>query len=89
MKRIHLWISGHVQGVGFRWFCQERAAQLGITGYAKNLSDGKLEIEAQGDEESVDLFITAVSRGPRHASVTHVNRDERSVQLEETAFELQ
>ena len=88
MKRIHLIITGRVQGVGFRWFCQERAMALGITGYAKNTSDGSVEVEAQGDEEAVDLFVSAVSKGPRHATVNDVAREERSVVLEEDGFVL-
>ena len=88
MKRIHLIITGRVQGVGFRWFCQGSARGLGITGYTKNTSDGSVEIEAQGDEEAVDLFISAVSKGPRNATVNTVVREERSIVLEEDTFSL-
>ena len=88
VKRVHLTITGRVQGVGFRWFCQGSARGLGITGYVKNIRDGSVEIEAQGDEEAVDLFIGSVSKGPRNAEVNAVEREERSIVLEEGTFSL-
>ena len=88
VKRVHLIIIGRVQGVGFRWFCQGSARGIGITGYVKNINDGSVEIEAQGDEEAVNLFIGAVSKGPRNAEVNAVNCEERSVVLEEDTFSL-
>lgn len=72
MVRRYIRVSGLVQGVGFRWFAEQNAARLGLTGWACNLEDGDVELEVQGDAEAVDLFIGAASRGPRYARVEHI-----------------
>lgn len=79
MKRIYLLVSGRVQGVGFRYFCQSHAERLGLTGYARNREDGTVEVEAQGEAASVDEFAKLVSHGPRHASVGSVELKELEV----------
>jgi acylphosphatase len=86
VKRIHLTITGHVQGVGFRYFCQQQAGQLGITGYARNLPDGTVEVEAQGDADAIEQFLQAVSHGPRQAEVTNVERKWQNVLNDEDGF---
>ncbi len=48
MKRITANVSGRVQGVGYRYFVTDRAREIGVTGYAKNLADGSVEIVAEG-----------------------------------------
>ena len=88
MKRIHLIISGRVQGVGFRYFCYELAELLRVTGYARNRTDGSVEVEAQGEEKAIEQFIESASRGPRYAMVTNVDRYERDVVEGESGFEL-
>jgi acylphosphatase len=62
-------IGGQVQGVGFRMFAESRAAVEGVHGYAKNLDDGRVEILAEGDQESVDRIELALRRGPAGARV--------------------
>lgn len=86
MKRIHLIISGHVQGVGFRYFCLEQAQHLGISGFARNMPDGSVEVEAQGPKEKLDQFALAVSRGPRKAEVTNIEHEERTLLFPEPEF---
>jgi len=86
MKRLYLLIHGHVQGVGFRYFCYEQATALGLTGYARNLPDGTVEAEVQGEDEAVDRFARAVSRGPHIAQVTEVLKDKREVVEGEKGF---
>ena len=86
MKRIHLKITGHVQGVGFRYFCGVQAALLGLTGYARNMPDGTVEVEAQGDTNAIEQFVHAVSRGPRGSEVTKVEREWRDVDGNEVGF---
>ncbi len=70
--RVHLWIRGHVQGVGFRFFVQRRAQQLGLTGFVRNLNDRRVEVAVEGPRENVDALIDAVQRGPSGASVRDV-----------------
>lgn len=86
MKRIHLIISGHVQGVGFRYFCLEQAEGLGISGYARNRPDGSVEIEAQGEEPAIEKFIAHVRRGPRTSEVTNVEIGTAEVRWDEKLF---
>jgi len=88
VKRIHLIISGRVQGVGFRYFCLEQAERLGITGHAQNRSDGSVEVEAQGTEEKLEQFATAVSIGPRQARITNIEREDGMALSTENEFHI-
>ena len=72
LKRMHGFVSGRVQGVGFRYFTQETANELGITGWVKNTYDGKVEFVAEGTEEQLAVFKRKVSRGPSSAYVSDV-----------------
>ncbi|MCB1852188.1 MAG: acylphosphatase [Gammaproteobacteria bacterium] len=66
-------VSGKVQGVFFRASTREQAVSLGITGYARNLSDGGVEVMACGEKESVDQLRSWLARGPAAARVTSVS----------------
>jgi acylphosphatase len=67
-----LLVSGHVQGVGFRFFVQERAAVEGLHGWVRNLPDGRVEALLEGDDESVQRVERAIGRGPSGARVDQV-----------------
>ena len=71
-KAKRYYVSGIVQGVGFRYFAQRMAAQLGISGYARNLNDGRVEIYAIAPAESLAALRAALERGPQSASVSRV-----------------
>ncbi|HKJ67220.1 MAG TPA: acylphosphatase [bacterium] len=66
---VHIIVIGLVQGVGFRYFTFKRARELGVTGYVKNLPDGTVEIEAEGDRGQLEELIEALKVGPRSAVV--------------------
>lgn len=66
-------VSGDVQGVFYRASARHEAEQLKVTGYAKNLRDGSVEVLACGEKESVDNFCAWLSKGPSQAKVTHVS----------------
>lgn len=66
-------VSGMVQGVGFRYFVQHHATQLGVTGWVRNLPNGDVEIEAEGSRESVESLILYARRGPRSAVVSNAD----------------
>jgi acylphosphatase len=70
--RVHVWISGRVQGVGFRFFVQRRAHQVGVAGFVRNLPDGRVEATAEGPVRAVQELIDAVRTGPPGAVVTSV-----------------
>lgn len=65
-------ISGRVQGVGFRYFAEEAAAREGVEGWVRNLPDGRVEAMAEGEVAAVDRFERAIRHGPRGARVDHV-----------------
>ena len=72
-------VRGRVQGVGFRYFAQRAAAELGLTGYARNLDDGRVEVYAAGPEEKLSQMAGLVHRGPRWADVRGVEEQAAAV----------
>jgi acylphosphatase len=72
-KEILAKVYGNVQGVFFRNFARDQAQTLSITGYAKNLEDGTVEVVAQGEEENLKKFLGAISAGPENAQVESIN----------------
>lgn len=72
-KRAHLFIEGRVQGVFFRACTQEEAQKRNLTGWVKNLYDGRVETVFEGEEEDVQSMIKWCHNGPPHAVVTHVS----------------
>ncbi len=77
MKRIEIYVEGVVQGVGFRYFTKKVARELGVKGFVKNLPDGRVYIVAEGDENQLEKFLSAVRRGPSLAVVRNVHVIER------------
>lgn len=72
MERVHVWVSGRVQGVWFRASTHARALELGLDGWVRNLPDGRVEAVAQGDAEAVQAWVRWVHGGPPHARVDQV-----------------
>ena len=72
MKQFHVYISGFVQGVGFRVFVRKKAKKMGITGWVRNLSDGRVEAMLQGEEEKLNELIKHIRRGPYFSEVKNV-----------------
>jgi acylphosphatase len=68
-------ISGRVQGVGFRWFAHDAASREGVTGWVRNLPDGRVEAHVEGDAEAVTRVERALRQGPGGARVEAVNVD--------------
>jgi acylphosphatase len=69
-------VSGIVQGVGFRFFVQREAAKLHVGGYTRNLADGRVEVLAIGSPEQLDAMKRALERGPRFSRVSSVQEEE-------------
>lgn len=65
-------VSGRVQGVGYRAFAARRARELGLTGYARNLPDGSVEVLSRGPLAALDTFCDWLRKGPPQAQVTAV-----------------
>lgn len=72
-------ITGRVQGVGFRYFAERWASQLGIRGYVKNLWDGNVEVYAIGDEVALEELKRQLAEGPRSARVTNITESDERV----------
>lgn len=70
--RRHIVVTGLVQGVGFRYFAVMKARGLDIQGWVRNRFDGSVEAEAQGDEDAVAIFVSALRQGPQWAEVENV-----------------
>jgi len=71
--RVHVFVSGRVQGVFFRHHTSERAAQLGLSGWVRNLDDGRVEAVFEGEREKVDEMLKFCSNGPPGARVSDVD----------------
>ena len=72
-------VSGRVQGVGFRFFAEHTASSLGIGGYVRNLSDGRVEVYAIATAEQTDALRNALRRGPRMAVVQRVDEERAEI----------
>jgi len=70
--RLTAWVHGHVQGVGFRWWTRSRASELGLTGYASNLADGRVEVVAEGPRPDCEQLLTLLRSGDTPGTVTLV-----------------
>ena len=70
-KRFY--VSGRVQGVGFRYFVERTAVSLGVGGYVKNLFDGRVEVYAIANPEQMDALRNALRHGPHMATVLRVD----------------
>jgi len=66
-------VSGHVQGVGFRFFCHRMASSLNIKGWVKNNYDGSVMVRAEGDRSQIEEMIANLKVGPRSAVVRNIN----------------
>ena len=75
-------ISGMVQGVGYRFFAQRAAARHQITGYVRNLEDGRVEALVEGEALTVESFKHDLSAGPSYSNVEHIEE----IVLEPTGF---
>jgi len=72
VKRVRAVVSGRVQGVGFRYACEDVARDHGISGWVRNLPDGRVEAEFEGLDADVDALITWCRQGPPMAWVDSV-----------------
>jgi acylphosphatase len=80
-KRAKRWfVSGRVQGVGFRYFVQNRASALGLSGWARNLDDGRVEVYAVGEPDRLSDLAAALHAGPPFSDVRSV--EERDDHIE-------
>jgi acylphosphatase len=83
MRRVHVYVSGNVQGVGFRAFTQESADELALVGWVRNLADGRVEAEIEGPSDRVADLLGKIKHGPALARVDKVEvSEERPLESE-------
>ena len=87
MIRYHFRFIGRVQGVGFRWTATRAADMLGLTGWVYNAWDGSVEMEVQGDEESIKEMLKAIDRG-RFIQIDEIEKKEIPIVEEERYFDV-
>lgn len=86
--RVHLLISGYVQGVFFRAKTAQQAGELGLTGWVRNTKDGKVESVVEGEREKIEKMITWIKKGPAQAQVKEVEIQWQPYQGEFSSFEI-
>ena len=69
LSRVHVFVSGRVQGVAYRYFVERRAAEIPVTGWVRNLRDGRVEIMAEGEKADLEGVLGVLRQGPRMANV--------------------
>ena len=82
MVRVHVWVKGLVQNVGFRAHVEYNASQIGVTGWVRNVGYDTVEAVAEGERDKVDRFIEAMKAGPRASRV-----DESRIEWEQVTGE--
>ncbi len=82
MRRVKILVSGDVQGVGYRARCWELANRYGLTGYAKNLSDGSVEVCIEGDEQAMEDFKSHLPNMPGYTEKV----EEESVEIKSRQY---
>lgn len=80
-------IKGHVQGVGYRYFAIRSAQKMRLTGWVRNLADGDVETEVQGEENNLKKFIIELKKGPLGARVDSFKSQEIPEKFGEETFE--
>ena len=88
IKTVHILVDGYVQGVGFRFFVQQVAQELSLTGWVRNRHDDRVEILAQGEEANLSRLIEMVRLGPPSATVTGVETDWSPEAIQYTRFSI-
>lgn len=87
MKK-HIYITGRVQGVGFRHFTRKNAEKLGVTGWVKNLPDGRVEAVFQGSENNIMELIDRCKEGPISSYVKNIAVEDEEDSRDHNSFEV-
>ena len=88
MPRRHFLVKGYVQGIGYRWFVQRTASRVGVSGWVRNLANGDVETQAQGNEESLQQFLHELRTGSHWARVDDVQVKELPEESGGTGFDI-
>ncbi len=86
--RVHMWVKGRVQNVGFRAHVQYSARQIGVTGWVRNVGYDTVEAVAEGERAELDRFVEAMKAGPRSSQVDESNIEWQNATGEFIHFEM-
>ena len=86
MIRYYIIVDGRVQGVGFRFFCTMNARTLDLTGWVRNMDNGMVEMEVQGEENSIEKFIKNIKKGNRFIRVDELYQKKIEILPQERTF---
>ncbi|MDZ7672368.1 MAG: acylphosphatase [Halanaerobiales bacterium] len=86
--RKHIFISGRVQGVGFRAFTRKNAQQLGVNGWVKNIYDGRVEAVLEGDNSTVKQLESKLKKGPRFANIDNIEVQNETYEGDFSSFSI-
>lgn len=87
-KRLSITVTGRVQGVGYRFFAQETAENLGVTGWVRNGWNREVELEAQADPQTLRIFCERLREGPVLARVAELDMHDIQAVADEAGFEV-
>ena len=88
LTRVHIFVSGLVQGVFYRQSAKEKSEKLGLTGWVRNLPDDRVEIVAEGEEEKIKELIDWAKEGPPSARVENLEVNFEKYKAEFIGFEI-
>ncbi len=88
LQRVHVWVKGRVQGVGFRAHVQYSARQIGVTGWVRNVGDDTVEAVGEGEREKLDRLVEAIKTGPLGSQVDESNVEWQNATGEFRDFQL-
>jgi acylphosphatase len=86
LVRVHVWVQGRVQAVGFRAFVQQNAFHIGVTGWVRNVGYDTVEAVAEGTREQIERFLQMVKRGPTGSRVDESREEWEQVSGELSSF---
>jgi acylphosphatase len=88
LVQAHVYITGRVQGVNFRYYTRQQAFELGVNGWVRNVRDGRVEAVFQGEEEQVAKLLKWCEHGPTSARVDNLEVDWESTSDPLSGFEI-
>ncbi len=88
IQRVHVWVKGRVQNVGFRAHVQYSARQIGVTGWVRNVGYDTVEAIGEGEKEKLDRLVEAIKTGPTGSRVDEANVEWQNATGEYVDFQL-
>ncbi len=86
--RVHVWVKGRVQGVGFRAFVESKAGQLSLTGWVRNVGYDTVEAIAEGPRDRIDRFVESMKEGPLGSHVDQARVENEAATGEFSGFQI-